>query len=406
VRSPVVAFLGPEALIVLGAAALLRWDALLAPAAPFLPVFPPLALAVGVALAARFGRGRVGFALLALALADRALLSAPHHVAVFDAIAFLVPVNFAILGALPERGLLTASGLRRAAALAMQVGVVVLLARPEQTEVASALGAHLLPRGLTSWTPVADPALAAFGAAMAVLVASLVRGPDATTRGLLWALVAAFLALSVGVGRPAASLASSTFLFAAGGLALGMSVIEASHAMAYRDALTGLPSRRALNEALHALEGPFTVAMVDIDHFKKFNDTYGHSVGDQVLRMVATALRAVGAGGRTYRYGGEEFAILFPGRDVGGCVPALEDARAAVEATAFTLRAADRPRKRPKKPKRRKNANQVTVTVSVGAAERTPAEAPPDDVLRAADEALYRAKHAGRNRVMAAGRRR
>jgi diguanylate cyclase (GGDEF)-like protein len=241
---------------------------------------------------------------------------------------------------------------------------------------------------------------------MAVLVASLVRAPDATTRGLLWALVAAFLALSVGVGRPAASLASSTFLFAAGGLALGMSVIEASHAMAYRDALTGLPSRRALNEALHALEGPFTVAMVDIDHFKKFNDTYGHSVGDQVLRMVATALRTVGAGGRAYRYGGEEFAILFPGRDVGGCVPALEDARAAVEATAFTLRAADRPRKRPRKPKRRKNANQVTVTVSVGAAERTPAEAPPDDVLRAADEALYRAKHAGRNRVMAAGRRR
>ena len=121
--------------------------------------------------------------------------------------------------------------------------------------------------------------------------------------------------------------------------------------MAYRDQLTGLSARRALNEALQRVGGQYTVAMVDIDHFKKFNDRYGHDIGDQVLRMVAAKLAEVGGGGRAFRYGGEEFTILFPGRAVDESLPYLERIRKAVEETRFTVRGPGRPRRKPKKPR-------------------------------------------------------
>jgi diguanylate cyclase (GGDEF)-like protein len=387
----------PEGLVVLAAAALLRWPTLLDPMAPFLPALPVLAFGLGAALAVRFGRGRVLLAVLVLAIADRALGS---HPVLGDAVGLFVPLNLAALGLLPERGILTAATGRRAAALAVQVILMVLLARPEEAELVTLLQATLLPAAFSGWTPLADPPLLASGLALVLLAVLFVRKPNATARGLFWALVATVLALSAPPGGATDALAPSTFLFAAGGLVLTTAVIETSHAMAYRDGLTGLPSRRALDEALRGIEGGYTLAMVDVDHFKRCNDTYGHEVGDQVLRMVATALARVTGGGRAFRYGGEEFAVLFPDRDLERCLPALEALRSAVEQTAFTLRGADRPRKRPRKPARRgRKGRQVAVTVSIGVAQRTPAHLPSDEVVRAADEALYRAKHGGRNRI-------
>ena len=102
-------------------------------------------------------------------------------------------------------------------------------------------------------------------------------------------------------------------ILATAGLILISSIIENSLFLAYHDELTSLPARRAFNDALLRLEAPYTVAVVDIDHFKKFNDTYGHETGDQVLRLVAAKLAGVTGGGRAYRVGGEEFSILFPG---------------------------------------------------------------------------------------------
>jgi PleD family two-component response regulator len=142
--------------------------------------------------------------------------------------------------------------------------------------------------------------------------------------------------------------------------------------------------------------------MVDVDHFKKCNDTYGHDSGDQVLRMIATQLNRVGGGGRAFRYGGEEFAILFPDRDVDACLGPLENLRAAIEKLTFTVRAADRPRKKPKAPKKRVKTETISVTVSMGVAGRTSSATPPDEVITAADDVLYRAKKAGRNRIMVA----
>ena len=129
-----------------------------------------------------------------------------------------------------------------------------------------------------------------------------------------------------------------TAYMATAALILVGSIIENSYFLAYHDELTTLPGRRAYNDALLNLEEPYAVAVVDIDHFKKFNDTYGHETGDQVLRLVATKLAEVTGGGRAYRVGGEEFSILFPGKSVKAVLPHLESLRSTIETSRFQLR--------------------------------------------------------------------
>ena len=141
--------------------------------------------------------------------------------------------------------------------------------------------------------------------------------------------------------------------------------------MAYVDALTGLPNRRALDEFLPQLRRRFSLAMVDIDHFKTFNDTHGHDAGDQVLRKVAGHLATVSGGGRVFRYGGEEFCVVFPGQSRKEAQPHLEALRARIEDAGFRLRGRLRPKRKP--PERRSRSRggiKVHVTVSIGVAER------------------------------------
>jgi GGDEF domain-containing protein len=146
----------------------------------------------------------------------------------------------------------------------------------------------------------------------------------------------------------------------------------------------------------------YTIAMLDIDHFKTFNDTYGHDVGDQVLKMVATELEQVRRGGRAFRYGGEEFTLIFPRRGVYQVIGELEKVRDQIEQHRLALRGADRPVE--EKAGRSLRVGQmiskmVSVTISIGVAESGDKLKTPDEVLKAADKALYRAKEKGRNRV-------
>ena len=187
--------------------------------------------------------------------------------------------------------------------------------------------------GHISWTPLPALALLAFVAAFGVLLARLLLYRKPTESGLLWALLATFLSFQVGAVGPAA-----TAYVATAGLILISSIIENSYFLAYHDELTTLPARRAFNDALLRLEEPYAVAVVDIDHFKKFNDTYGHETGDQVLRMVAGKLAGVTGGGRAYRVGGEEFSILFPGKTAKDAMPHLELLRSVIEVSTFRVR--------------------------------------------------------------------
>jgi diguanylate cyclase (GGDEF)-like protein len=216
---------------------------------------------------------------------------------------------------------------------------------------------------------------------------------------LLWVLAATAVALLAWRGPHAATLA-----FTAAQLVLLLGLVEDSYRLAYHDELTGLPGRRALDEALRALDGDFTIAMVDVDHFKRFNDRYGHAAGDQALRMIAIELQQVGGGGRAFRYGGEEFAILFPGTIASDSREHLEKVRASIGARKFALRAPDRPRKKPETVRKKSRPPRtIKVSVSVGAAGPNSRRPSSSEVLRAADRALYRAKGAGRNKVVLAG---
>jgi diguanylate cyclase (GGDEF)-like protein len=170
-------------------------------------------------------------------------------------------------------------------------------------------------------------------------------------------------------------------------------------AMAMTDGLTGLANRRAFDEALERewkrtlREGTqVSLLLLDIDHFKRFNDLYGHQVGDDCLRAVAQA--AAGAVRQTdivARYGGEEIAIILPLVDTPGAAEAAEKVRAAIEALRLTH--AENPE------------GGDWLTVSIGAATALARHGGtirmPESLLLAADNALYKAKHAGRNCVMA-----
>ena len=135
------------------------------------------------------------------------------------------------------------------------------------------------------------------------------------------------------------------------GLILVFAVLEHGYDIAYRDELTGLPGRRAFNNVMEQLGGTYAIAMCDVDHFKRFNDTYGHDVGDQVLRMVASKLSQVGGGGRAFRYGGEEFLVVFRGRSAGEAEPFVESLRRSIADAGFVLRSPDRPERKPRSSK-------------------------------------------------------
>ena len=184
---------------------------------------------------------------------------------------------------------------------------------------------------------------------------------------------------------------------------LVIALLEAFYAMAYLDELTDLPSRRSFNDAKLRLGNTYTVAMVDVDHFKHFNDTYGHDAGDQVLRMVAARIAEVSGGGKGYRYGGEEFAVLFPGKCADETFPHLERLRRSIEDLPFRLRSQERRKGKSKTKKSRLSVRsraakrQTNVTVSIGVADVAGNRRKPDDLVKAADKALYQAKSFGRN---------
>jgi diguanylate cyclase (GGDEF)-like protein len=203
----------------------------------------------------------------------------------------------------------------------------------------------------------------------------------------------------------AGSAGAHAAFMAAAGLVLFAALLHESHRLAFRDQLTGLPGRRALEERLRSLAGSYTVAMADVDHFKGFNDTHGHDIGDQVLKLVAGRLAEVGGGGTAYRFGGEEFAVIFPGMELQQAQEHVEAIRASIEKYRMAVRGEDRPKKSKVGEKRRGDsgvdggAKVLSVTVSIGLAAPSDKNLTPQQVLKAADEALYRAKQGGRNRV-------
>ncbi|AIG04029.1 diguanylate cyclase [Pseudomonas fluorescens] len=168
--------------------------------------------------------------------------------------------------------------------------------------------------------------------------------------------------------------------------------LEVQRQKALIDPLTGLPNRAAWNERLeyevnawHQQGNSLSLAMLDLDHFKRINDSYGHLAGDKVLKIIANVLsKRLRPTDFIARFGGEEFVLLMPDSALGDALELGERLRAAIEACPFHFK-----------------GERVTITMSIGMAQFQPGERS-DLALKRADEALYRAKAAGRNQVQAA----
>jgi diguanylate cyclase (GGDEF)-like protein len=379
----------PEGLLVAGAVIVLRIPAARAVLGPIFDVLPWLVMLAGTLLSWRFRRLRIFVGLVAIALADQGMIYL-HGDAVAGLLGSILPLVLLAL-AIGVGGFETWSG--RIALLLVVIAVVVTLTLPQPIDsLPGFFQFPLLPADLQQRIGLPSLAIAAYGIAGLSMAGLVAVRRDRIVRGLLWGLVASVFGFAVALDR--------TSYFTVAGAVLIVALIEDAYALAYRDGLTGLPSRRAFDDALKRLRQPFVIAILDIDHFKKFNDKYGHDVGDQVLQLVARQLEIVGGGGHAFRYGGEEFAILFRGKKLDACEDHLERLRAAIGDAAFTLRAPDRPKKRPSTPTPRITKPQtLSVTASIGVAQTNEEIGTPQQVTDAADQALYRAKRAGRNRV-------
>jgi GGDEF domain-containing protein len=321
---------------------------------------------------------------------------------VFHLCCLLLPALYGLFGAWQERTHLFQDMVARFAVLLAVGSVALALEQRFPQPLLDWLAEIRWPSLHWQWMSLIQLAYPIFFISFALLAVQYVREPRPLHAAQLVGLVGLFWALPKTFILPfTLNIMCSQVV-----LMIAVAVAHEAYQMAFRDELTGLPGRRALNERMQRLGRTYVLAMTDVDHFKKFNDTHGHDVGDQVLRLVASKLSKVTGGGRAYRYGGEEFALVFAGKTLEECMPHLEEVREAIASYQIRLRNSEhRPNDDQQGRQRRgaAGASSVSVTISIGAAERSVEHRGPEQVLKSADQALYSAKGAGRNCVVAYG---
>jgi diguanylate cyclase (GGDEF)-like protein len=322
------------------------------------------------------------------------------------AVGIFLPPTFALLAWLKDSSVFSVQSFRFLSLLASFYGLITWLtlwAGPGvigwlRTSYITALPFGLA--GVASKQALPQLTLIAFALSLGLITLRLVMRRTWVNHCLFVIVCTLFVVLSA--KHP---VVLSAQLFFIPGVMLFAAILNDSHTMAYRDELTGIPGRRALNEYLKRLGNRYSLAMVDIDFFKKFNDTYGHDVGDQALKMVAARMARISGGGRVFRYGGEEFVIVFKRKGSSRSKVYLEDLREQIANYPMVIRSKSRPKKAVTGKKFRQVKiikKRVKVTVSIGLAERNEQIRLPGQVLKAADKALYKAKKAGRNCLYAA----
>lgn len=399
------------ALLLAAAYAVLNRVQLLPPAQREFAFYAPyLALSGGLALSLAFNRGRVFYILLMVGLfylvARNYLLQGSWDFAgrtLYIFLSVLIPLNLCLFCFIRERGIFTHSGRLRLAFLAAQAGAVfwIVRYRHDYGVIPEFLGRPVIRSAFLDGLALPQSGLFLF------LLAGLLIAIRALKRRypIDGAILGTLIALGIALNRVGAEFVPALFVTAAV-LLLTIGVLQDSHSMAFSDDLTGLSSRRALNEQLMGLGRRYVVAMLDVDHFKRFNDTYGHDVGDQVLKMVGAKIAAVKGGGKPFRYGGEEFTIIFARKDLKEVIPHLEELRQQIGTYELWIRGGDRPSE-PESGKAKRGVGAVStgggkavsVTVSIGVAASGAQTGTPAEVIKAADKALYRAKQRGRNQI-------
>ena len=357
-------------------------------------IFLPIVLAaLAASLSIHFNRSSVFFYTLLVATANIVLgLELAQTSLSYTLLSSFLPLLLLVLTILPDRGIISIRAIPAYTILfsALVFSMITTSMSPEW--LSHMLLTDWLPGRYFDWTQQSQTVLfISVTAVISMLVLYFLRPSPHMSAGL-GVLLMLIVQLHFGDANRSLNVFSSTAL-----LMCLYAVLQESWRMAYLDELTELPARRALREKFQKMGGTYTVAMLDVDHFKKFNDSYGHDTGDAVLRMIATKMNRVTGGGTSYRYGGEEFSIIFNGKDSEQAKHHLEELRKTIASTPFIINRASR--RKSDNRSRQKKKKSVKVTVSIGVADSKSAASSPWDVLKSADKALYRAKSKGRNRV-------
>jgi diguanylate cyclase (GGDEF)-like protein len=357
-----------------------------------------------LALSLQFNHSRIFFALLTLIGLCSGLLLIIHSSdrvtqgTLSGGLCLLVPLNLLVFSFSTERGVFSRYGAMRFGLLAIEILCLAALSAFHAAPVVTALHVHFTHLDMLDRTLITQPGLLLLCIGLVLLNDRLILRHSAELAAFFFALVA------VGVMLHRQDAAGMAVFSAAAAVGFGHAVIQESWNMAYLDELTGLPGRRALEEQMRQLSGNHVIAMVDVDHFKRFNDTYGHDVGDQVLRFVASRLQKNAGSGKPFRYGGEEFCILYPGRYPDEVINTLESLRTDIESCRFEMRRQERRTDtQDGDPAIQQDTGPLAITVSIGLAGNPHGDTDPWSVLRSADKALYAAKDSGRNRVCLSG---
>lgn len=376
-------------------------------------VLPTLVLLLGGAYCAVYRRQREPFMMLTVYIAYYLLDTQTDFyrdhgrvredaAVIFHLVCLLLPTLFGLYGAWQERTHLLQDMVARGAVLFAVGSVAVALEQSYPEALLTWLAEIRWPALHGQWMSLIQMVYPLFLGVFILLVVQYLRAPQPLHAALITGLLGIFWMLPQTFILPfTLNIMCSQVM-----LMIAAAVAHEAYQMAFRDELTGLPGRRALNERMQRLGRNYVIAMTDVDHFKKFNDTHGHDVGDQVLRLVASRLSKVTGGGRAYRYGGEEFALVFAGKTAEECVPHVEAVREVIANYVMHLRdQSSRPQDDTSGRQRRagNSGGTVSVTISIGVAERQVDHRNPEAVLKSADQALYTAKGAGRNCVMVHG---
>jgi len=308
----------------------------------------------------------------------------------------LVPINYLYNLIAKERGILSQYGIKRLIFMAVQLGGIAALLVYPYPPVKETLNIIYFKETIFNQTAITQPLLLALAISGFIYIIRLMQTSDVLLAGIL----ASFISITAALHFVQYPQVATVFIILAE-LLIIISITISAYSMAYLDELTNLPSRRALTQSISTLGKRYTIAMVDVDHFKKFNDKYGHDVGDQVLKKLANQLRSV-RGGKPFRYGGEEFTLIFPNKNIDEARLFCENLCKTVADDPFLLRSKTRPKTKKESAKQNINTTKmtpITTTISIGLAARSEEFPKATQVIKQADKALYKAKNNGRNQV-------
>ncbi|MGE5404293.1 MAG: GGDEF domain-containing protein, partial [Candidatus Saccharibacteria bacterium] len=321
-----------------------------------------LMLGVATALSIGFKRSRYFFILLLVCINYYLQVQHPASIAINSLMLILLPLNILIFALVGDRGIISFWGRIQMAFIAVQAAAVYWSVNTKSLmELVHLQTSYAAASSMLSY-PTLQFLIA--GSCIALLaIFSLIQFAG-NYGGFMGLITSAWLGNYYSGDPQAVALFTM-----AGGIIIIAETIKDIYQFAFLDELTGLYSRRSLNQDQIKLGGTYAVAMLDIDHFKKFNDTYGHDVGDQVLKYVAALIKGTPGGGKPYRYGGEEFTLIFTGKTRHEVVPFLEELQDIMKARPFTLRSQDRPKKKPRKSSSGGSQRRVDITMSIGVAD-------------------------------------